>query len=146
MKVTKKNFRFLTFLLFVCMSVSISAETIKGVPVHITSGDSFLMMIDWGKYINVKLYGVDAPDEGNTYFKDSQELLADYINGKKLEVYVKSKTGSTITGEVIAKDRGNVNLYILREGMAKNTAENISSYKNAEKSAKNNNKGIWYQY
>lgn len=138
--------RFLTLLCVIFLSCPLLAETVKGVPVHISSGDSFLMMIDWGHYVEIKLHGIDAPDENHAYFKDSQQKLADFINGKKLTVDVKSNVDGSIIGVVIAEDRGNANLYMLREGMAQVKDECASSFKSAEKSAKDSQKGIWQRY
>ena len=123
---------------------------------RVVDGDTFWVK-DFrdGSEWKVRLWGVDAPTEGECYFDESTKLLEEKIQGKKLTFVRKGYDGF---GRILAKvyvDGDSLEEILLEAGAAKvydankvhddlkPSAGYIQRLKKVEEKAKNESVGVW---
>lgn len=127
------------------------AEMLAGRVVEVKSGDTFMIEDDRLQRHQVKLAGIDAPEEGQPYFHRSQKALADEVMGKTLQVhFVKTKDNATIIGKALHGSE-DINAGQLQLGLAwydRHDLKHISSldstlFAQQERRARNRHIGLW---
>lgn len=124
-----------------------AAETFTAKCKHVFDGDSFAVVKEGeSEETEVRLYGIDAPEKGQDYAKQSRELLIKLVRNKKVKVVVQ---GTDDYGRQIGKvyvGKTYVNLEMVKAGLAwyyEHHAENAKDLKKAQAKARKEKKGLW---
>ncbi len=143
----KKWFLFILFFVFTSFCF---AQTVEGLVVIVLDGDTFIMQLSDSSRISVRLRGIDAPEAKQQYGRESKKFLQKLIEGKnaKLDVRYKDIYGRTV-GYVWLNGE-NVNLLMIKEGLAWVYREFLDrpyviEFYEAEKKAREQRKGLWKQ-
>ncbi len=140
-------------LLLMFLPAALYAGQYQVIQVH--DGDT-LTAVAGDREINVRLVGIDAPElslikhvPGQPFSMKAKEFLASLILNQSVAIkFYSNDLEGTSLGEVFV-DEVNINLEMLRAGLAevyKGKPANgldIANYRDAEKNAKQNGKGIW---
>lgn len=123
------------------------AESITGKCEHVFDGDS-LAVVKQGEseQIQIRLYGIDAPEKGQPYAKQAREKLIKLVRHKQVRIEVQHtddygrQVGKVYVGKTY------VNLEMVKAGLAwyyKHHAANAKDLKKAEAKAREDKKGLW---
>lgn len=138
------KYSLLAALLFVTNLVC--AQLIQGKVVRVSDGDTITVLDSANTQIRVRLYGIDCPENGQDFSNVAKRFTSDLCFAKIVSVYVKDldRYGRTV-GIVWTRDSINVNLELLREGLAWHYKhfDNSEEFVRAESVAKANKKGLW---
>ena len=77
--------RFLS-VLFLFLFLPFQALSWPGVVLSVHDGDTLRVRNEQGRVINIRLWGVDAPELGQPYGKASRNFLRKLAQGKRVEV------------------------------------------------------------
>jgi endonuclease YncB( thermonuclease family) len=137
------------FLIATCASTS--ADTISGLVVGVSDGDTITLLDAQRMQHKVRLSGIDAPEKQQAFGNRSKQSLTDLAYRKHATVETsKSDRYGRIVGKVIVKDL-DVNLEQVRLGMAwhykayereQHRADRLF-YAAAEDAAKASGAGLW---
>ena len=126
-------------------------RTVEGVVTKVIDGDSMLVTATNGKKLNIRLYGVDAPEGGKpeqTFGKNAQRVLEEMVANKhvRLEIMAVSKSKSTVA--IVWTVENVVNKEMLRNGWAWAYRQGIGSpytteYIALEEQARIERRGLW---
>lgn len=110
----------------------------------VIDGDTICVLYNHEK-INVRLYGIDAPEKSQKFGIEAKNILSSKIEGKyvKIDLEKKDRYQRSI-GTVFLKTR-NINLEMISEGMAWHYKQYNKSiiFSNEEKNAKSKKIGLW---
>ena len=86
----------LLFLLLQCPS-PVLATTITGKVIKVAYGDTITILTPQKKQVKIRLYGIDTPENGQTYSKKAKQLTSSLVAGKDVhvEVYDTDRYGRT---------------------------------------------------
>jgi endonuclease YncB( thermonuclease family) len=138
------------FLLLLSLPLAY-AETLKGRVVHITDGDTLVVLDASNVQHKIRLQGIDAPERGQAFGTKSKEGLSNLVAGTSVVVdYSKYDRYQRILGKVLLNGE-DVNLEQVEDGMAwhykKYQGEQSSSdrvrYSDAEREARRRKIGLW---
>ncbi|HYG02605.1 MAG TPA: thermonuclease family protein [Chryseosolibacter sp.] len=105
------------FLAFVGWNSPVFSQYIVGQVIHVADGDTFVMT-SGKKKIKVRLYGIDAPENGQDFANASREFLQTLILNYNVRVTKKyTDRFRRIVGIVVFEDQ-NVNERLLEMGYA----------------------------
>jgi len=128
-------------LLLLVLGATIEAKTVS-----VESGDSLLVSDAAGQQIQIRLNGIDAPDEKQPYAKEAKEALAKLVQDQQLKIETsgedryKRTIGNVLVGET------NVNQKLVRDGWAwwfRRYAPDDKALEAAEKEAREAKRGLW---
>jgi len=144
---SRSNVNLLTaILLVICAATSAvrAAETFIGKCVGVTDGDTINVMRD-GRAVKVRLEGIDCPERGQDFSSSAKKYTSALVYGKTVEV---RQTGTDRYGRVLAvvyTDGTDVNLALVRAGMAWHYKKYSSDAKlaAAENTARAAEIGLW---
>jgi micrococcal nuclease len=114
--------------------------------VKVIDGDSLIVQ-SGGEKVEVRLYGVDAPEYRQPYGKDAMAFIQQMAGkGTEVKLYPKGKDkhGREVARVFVGKKE--LNLEIIRAGFAwwyARYAPLMSVYYNAQNEAKANHRGLW---
>lgn len=136
------------FLLYLLSAFSICAATFTGTVVGVTDGDTITVLDSDNVSHKIRLYGIDAPENLQTYGYRSKQLLSALVNGDEVHINYCTKDSY---GRVIGKVYINslyVNAEMIRLGMAWHYKQYSKDKDLAEleDSARREKRGIWSQY
>jgi endonuclease YncB( thermonuclease family) len=144
---------FISALLLVLLSGS-KAHAFIAVFEKAISGDTLLVREEkTDSPVIVRLYGIDAPDEGQLGFDTAREFLSSEMKRTNTYIHiVPAKKGYDVFGRVQAfvfKDNVSMNHLVVKEGMAmvlgnNCTLKDCENIIHAEQEAKDQRKGIWW--
>lgn len=128
-----------------------SADTLQGKVIGIGDGDTVTVLDSRNQQWKVRLMGIDAPEKKQAFGTKSKESLSGLIYGKQVSVeyHKRDRYGRTI-GKIMV-DGIDANLEQVKAGLAwhykkyanEQSAEDRSTYSNAEEQAKATKKGLW---
>ena len=128
-----------------------SIRTVEGVVTKVTDGDSILVTATNGKKMNIRLYGVDAPEVGKPeqpYGKNAQRALEEMVANKhvRLEIMAVNKGKSTVA--IVWTVENIVNKEMLKHGWAWAYRKELESsyaseYIDLEDQARKERRGLW---
>jgi endonuclease YncB( thermonuclease family) len=129
------------------VSLCFAAETwVKGVVQDVHDGDTFKMKVD-GQIIDIRIYGIDAPEEKQPYGKEAGEALRNLIDGKEIRLRMNGRrTWNRKVGEPWLGDSLNVSLWMVKNGHSwwyKDYSKKCMDLKEAEEEAKVKKLGLW---
>ena len=141
------------FNIFLALPLSAFADQFRVVQVY--DGDT-IKVIEKGKEFTIRLVGIDAPEiskkkhlPGQPFCLKAKEHLSTLVLNKVVNIkfYGKDASGKSL-GEIFA-EKVNINIEMIHAGLAEvykgMPAKNleITTYRDAEKKAKEAVKGIW---
>lgn len=99
-----------------------SRAGVDGIPgrvSHVFDGDSFVMRSD-GRKVEVRVFGVDAPEKGQPWSKRARTRSRDLLEGTDVVVRVTTERDAygRVVGEVFLPDGRNYAHVIVGEGLA----------------------------
>jgi micrococcal nuclease len=119
-------------------------EVVSGKVAYVTDGDTLTLQAGKTQY-KVRLLGVDAPEDGQPYSAQARKALSDKVLQKTVQVttYGHDIYGNTLG--IVNADGKNVNLELVKEGLAWHYAEYSASktLANAEQEARKAKIGLW---
>ncbi len=132
-------------LLFLLLVLPVTAETITGKVVWIYDGDSFLLQ-DGQYVVEIRLWGIDAPEYGQPCGREATKFLTRLIKGKylKVEIIDQDSHGRAV-GKAYLEDVY-LNLELLKNGYAwwyQHYAPKERVFRNAEIVARDQKIGLW---
>jgi endonuclease YncB( thermonuclease family) len=114
----------------------------------VIDGDSLIVQ-GGGKEVEIRLYGVDAPEFRQPYGKDALIFIQNMLQrGTEVKVYPKGKDrhGREVARVFVGKKE--LNLEIIRAGMAwwyARYAPLMTNYYDAQNEAKQKQRGLWLE-
>lgn len=129
--------------LLILFSLSINAQ-LKGKIVKVQDGDTVTLLDSVNTQYKIRLYGIDAPENGQPYGDKSKEYLSNLIAGKEVTVQVKGTDQyKRVLGVVYLGDT-NINAEMIRAGYAWNYKYSKDKYYiKLQEKAKAEKKGLW---
>lgn len=120
-------------------------EVLNGNVVEVTEGDLLTILGDDQKKHIIRLNAIDAPEEGQPFFKEARDALSKRVKGKivRVEIIGKDRQGREI-GDLTLNDEL-INEWLLKEGWAWNFVKYSPSkrFADIEKKAYDAKKGLW---
>jgi endonuclease YncB( thermonuclease family) len=126
--------------------IDAEAATLKGTCVKVSEGDTIFVRVA-RRTLEIRLAGVDCPEEGQDFFAEAREFTAARALKKKVTVEVSSFEGERQLIGRVAVEEMDLSLPLVEEGLAwyyKETGADKSLAK-AQKKAKKNKVGLWSQ-
>lgn len=123
-----------------------AAETFSGKVLAVPAGDVIIVLHN-GMGRNVRLYGIDAPDQGQAFSDKAQAFLTEKTKDQEVTVEVvgKDSTGTTV-GKVTLAEGGSLGDALLGEGLAwwdQKNAPEAKSYRTMNAKSIVAKQGIW---
>lgn len=123
-----------------------TAEKLTTEVVGVIDGDT-ISILKGGKEVELRLEGIDAPEEGQAFFEISRKGLAHAVLGKTVVVHLTGRdldnhlTGRVYLGQI------DINLELVKARLAWHCRPQSSEkvLMNAEKAARKAKKGLWQQ-
>ncbi|HOV31947.1 MAG TPA: thermonuclease family protein [Candidatus Hydrogenedens sp.] len=129
--------------------VAQSGEPLPGKATEILEGDIFIAQTveDNPRTINLRIWGIDAPEEGQPYFEEAKKYLTELIGNKDVKVELLATDNMNIeVGKVWTEAGDNVSEIMIKEGYAwwdeENAKEDLT-LKNLCATAIREKKGLW---
>jgi endonuclease YncB( thermonuclease family) len=136
----------LLWLLLIAGSLPARADTLTGLVIAVTDGDTLRVLDAQQQQHRVRLYGIDAPESHQAFGNRSRQYLASLAFRQNVTVtYSEKDRYGRILGTVF-RDRQNLNLEMVRAGMAWHYvyfAKNETDLAKAEKDARKKQLGLW---
>ncbi len=136
------------YLLFIYLFLTLSliAKTfIQGRVIKVTDGDTITLLARNNKKIKVRLYGIDCPEKGQEYYQVAKNYLSSAVYDKDIKVEVINKDRYQRSVGVIWLNNNNINIDILKHGLAWHyiAYDKSIAYADAQKQAQLTKKNIW---
>lgn len=144
--------RLVSILVFLSLSGLISAapalsdDLITTRVVDVIDGDSIIVLATGNKRIEIKLYDVDCPEQGQPFAEEAKQFISNQCLG---QIILYRLVGIDIYNRTIAtvylEDGRDLNLALLKAGLAWYHQSHTSrqDYADAEKEARNAKIGLW---
>ncbi|MCQ2366606.1 MAG: thermonuclease family protein [Akkermansia sp.] len=136
----------LAVCLFSCTGDAPTAGTLEGKVVRISDGDTVTIETDNGTRVKIRLNGIDAPESGQEFGKESRAKIAELIDGEVVTVKTHSHDRyNRVIGEIFLDGR-NINRAMVQEGCAWHYVQYAPKDKdlaNDQEQAKKAGKGLW---
>jgi len=120
-------------------------QTITGRVVGVHDGDSITVLAPGNELIKVRLEGIDAPEMKQPFSQQSKVALSELVFGKAVVLLVTGKDRYKRTLAVVRADSINVNLEMVRRGLAwrfdKYSKDAVLLA--AQEEAKRGKRGLW---
>ncbi len=116
---------------------------LEGRVIKVTDGDTLILLVDKTRY-EVKLAGIDAPEEGQPYGEEAKQALSVKVFGKTIKVLPQGKDYQKRTLGVVYLD-GCINAQLVKEGWAWHYVlfSNSKVLAKAEQEARKAKAGLW---
>jgi len=126
---------------------NLSAQPWTAKVVGVKDGDMLKVAHPEKGLVTIMLYGIDAPDKGQPFFKQAKEFLVVKAEGQVVNVQ-EFVTGQKVTTVVIVHDGVNINEQVLQEGYGWVYEEYCdqdfcSAWQTFEKQARDKKRGLW---
>jgi micrococcal nuclease len=140
-------FLILTLCCILLTSLPTHATEFNGKVVGVKDGDSLIVRQDSSVAVEIRLWGIDAPEKRQAYSNASKRHLSNLAYGKRVKVLVRDtdRYGRTVA-EIILADGRNVNQEMVKAGYAwwfRKYAPNDSGLANLESDARKGKRGLW---
>jgi len=136
----------LSILLLAISLLTLSAAEIRGKVVAITDGDTIKVLDDLDKgVLKIRLNKIDAPEKKQAFGQKSKQYLSNLVFGKQVIIRFKEIDRYGRILGVIYIDGVEVNLQMVKAGMAWHYAyyDKTPAYIEAEKKARASKVGLW---
>lgn len=141
---------YLSFIIFFIISCGLPqnllADSFSGKVVRVADGDT-ITVLNGSRTEKIRLFGVDAPEKGQAYWKASKWFVSNKVFGKIVTVNRKEKGryGRTIA-QVTTSEKTDLGLELLSRGYGwwyRRYAPEEKSYEAAEKKARKERVGLF---
>lgn len=95
-----------------------SSDQLTGRVVKVQDGDTFTLLNKKNEQIKIRLYGIDAPENGQDFSRKSKEYLSELVAGKTVRVEIKGTDQYKRVLGIAYVKKLNVNEEMLRKGFA----------------------------
>jgi endonuclease YncB( thermonuclease family) len=128
----------------VAQDFSPASARFTGRVVSVLDGDSLLVLRD-GRQVEVRLYGVDAPEGGQAFGSVAKRFLSNLVFGKTVVVEVRDIDRYKRSVSRLTVDGADVSLDIIRAGFGWHYTQYSSDarYAAAEQEARAARRGLW---
>lgn len=136
----------LSILLLAISLLTLSAAEIRGKVVSITDGDTIKVLDDLDKgVLKIRLNKIDAPEKNQAFGQKSKQYLSNLVFGKQVIIRFKEIDRYGRILGLIYIDGVEVNLQMVKAGMAWHYAyyDKTPAYIEAEKKARASKVGLW---
>lgn len=136
----------LSILLLAISLLTLSAAEIRGKVVAITDGDTIKVLDDLDKgVLKIRLNKIDAPEKNQAFGQKSKQYLSNLVFGKQVIIRFKEIDRYGRILGLIYIDGVEVNLQMVKAGMAWHYAyyDKTPAYIEAEKKARASKVGLW---
>lgn len=127
-------------------TLSCYCETLTGLVVGVTDGDTVRLLDASKKQHRIRLNGIDAPESHQAFGQRSRQLLSDLVFQKNIRVeYKETDMYGRILGTIFLGE-DNINLKMVQSGMAWHYvyyAKNDKALADAQAAAKQKKIGLW---
>lgn len=134
-----------SFVMCCLVACSSAEEGLYGRVVKVSDGDTITVLDSSKTQQKIRLQGIDAPEKGQAFGKASGKFLAGLVAGRDVKVqWSKKDRYGRILGTVYVDGR-EVNLEMLRAGMAWHYKkyDSTPAYAQAETEARAAKRGLW---
>lgn len=139
-------FRIIPLLCALLISSSLCAESFTGKVVGISDGDT-IKVLKAGEAVTVRLYGIDAPEDGQDYSNKAKQALSALVFGQTVTVEAKETDLYKRTiGRIRLQDGRSVNEELVSQGYAwwyQEYARKDPKLRELEALAKSAKRGLW---
>lgn len=135
----------LSLILTLLCGFSAVAQDFIGTVTWVYDGDSFKMEAD-GKTVQVRIFGIDAPEKDQNYADEARQALIDLIKGKTVSVVQNNIDKHERVVGIVTCDGVNINAKMISAGWAwwsRNFAPKNTTFANAEDAARKDRLGLW---
>lgn len=142
---TFKHLLSISFLLLLISQSSFSQELLKGKVVKISDGDTMTVLDSLNQQHRIRLHGIDSPEKGQDYYQVAKDYAGQLCFQKQVEVAILDYDHYKRAIGKIYVDGLEVNLSLLKVGLAWHFTQFDQSeeYALAEAEAKLNKMNIW---
>ena len=139
--------RFFALILMIFGYHTANAETFTAKCKHVFDGDSFSAIREGETdETEIRLYGIDAPEKGQDYAKQSREKLIKLIRNKQVRIEVQDTDSYGRSVGKVYVGKTYVNLEMVKSGLAwyyEHHAKGAKDLQKAEAKARKSKKGLW---
>ena len=138
----------LAYCLIVSAAPASAGDYLYGVVKKVTDGDSLVAVVD-GSDVEIRLYGIDAPEYGQSYGNSAKNYATGLVRGKDVRILPFYKDSY---GRIVALVE--VDNFVLNEEMVKNGYAWVyqkycsqgfcEDWEALEKSAREHHRGLWH--
>lgn len=125
-----------------------SCETISCKVISVEDGDSLTVSDKSGTHHRVRLFGVDAPESGQKYGSNAQQMLSAMVAGKNVRVGVEGFSSDGAVDINVYLSRVSINAAMVKSGYAwvyPEKCKNVEcqTWQKFQSFARQNKKGVW---
>jgi endonuclease YncB( thermonuclease family) len=129
--------------LFLCFLTTAPAAEIQGKVVAVADGDTLTVLVGTNQH-KIRLEGIDAPERAQPFSAVAKRALSTLTFGKAVRVVVKGKDRYGRTLGVVWIGQTNVNLVLVRTGMAwQFNRSKDPALARAQAEARKEQRGLW---
>jgi micrococcal nuclease len=125
-----------------------AGQTFTGTVVGVVDGDTYTVWRSAGDTVTVHLWGVDAPEPGQTYGAAATRAVRNYVDGKSARVSVEFvDSQGRVVGRMEVRGRS-LSAMLLRRGLGwhyKLHAPDDTTLERLERKARAAERGLWSQ-
>jgi micrococcal nuclease len=136
------------YLLPVSLMTTGQKPDLTGKAISIMDGDTFKLLTTDNQQVKIRLNGIDAPEKGQDYSKNSKDFLAKRLQAAPIRVVAKGKDKyGRIIGDVYTGNGQLVNLELVKAGLAWHFLKysHDPQLAAAELEARQHKTGLWQQ-
>lgn len=122
-------------------------QRMEGRVLHVQDGDSFVMIHE-GEERVVRLFAIDAPENGQAFGAEARRFLQEAIGGKNVLLDVRDTDRyNRLVAEVRVSEEGpSLNRQLVEEGLAwwyRSRRPGVGGYRTLEQEAREAGRGLW---
>ncbi len=148
MRGMKKNVLIYSATFLILLPLISRSDVITGKVQEVLEGDTLTVKLEGSENTEkIRIYGIDAPDEGQKFFEESKKFLTENINNKevKVEILTEDNQGFKVA-KIYMDNEQPIGNMIIKEGYAWWDEENAKEETELKKlcaSAIREKKGLW---
>lgn len=109
---------FIGLLMFILLDSLVAADTLRGMVINVTDGDTITVLDDDKQQFKIRLQSIDAPESGQSYGNVAKQHLSQLVFNKLVTViYTKRDRYGRIIGKVQVRGQ-DANLQQVQNGLA----------------------------
>ena len=134
------------------LSLALAQQTLRGTVSRVIDGDTVVLRVG-GEEIQVRLYGLDAPERRQPWGRESRNALRDLVGSRRVRVIVMATELNSrsvgrvfIASRLFVADTLDVNTMMVRAGHAwwdKRHVKADTALESAERHARSARLGLW---
>lgn len=142
-----------TLLLLLASTGHAQSSTLRGKVVKIVDGDTFTLLDGGNVEHNVRIVGIDAPEEGQASHAEAKQKLTDLLLNKEVTVEIVKKDKPDREVAILKLGEQDIGLLMVEAGLAwhneffdlEQAPEVKTAYRFAEIRARGSKRGVWTQ-